>query len=193
MPIEVNNADRRRQIGEAGVRIVRKDGVAGLTVRAVAEELGGSTSLVTNYVRNRAELLDLTLESLARQWDTQVSGVAGSPKERLHQVAVWALDWTSDSSPLVAKILIRILGEKTIEVQRLATLHRELDRLHGRITEALLADDAPDPEIAADLLYLASRGAMITCVENPGDWPIDRLTRVASHLTRLLSTGRPSD
>ncbi|MGV9411519.1 TetR/AcrR family transcriptional regulator [Nocardia sp. NPDC003693] len=187
MPIEVNSSDRKQQIGLAGVRIVREHGVAGLTVRAVADALGGSTSLVTNYVRNRTQLLDLTLETLVAQWDNQIAELTGSPADKLRAVTVWALDWTGESSPLVAKILVQLLGEKTIDADRLAALHRELDRLHGRITQAMTAAGIPDPEPVADLLFLASRGAMLAQVENPAGWPADRLARAATGFTGRLT------
>ncbi|MFE6857449.1 TetR/AcrR family transcriptional regulator [Nocardia sp. NPDC057668] len=191
MPIEVNSSDRKRQIGEAGVRIVREHGTAGLTVRAVADVLGGSTSLVTNYVRTRTQLLDLTLETLVAQWDNQIADLTGSPADKLRAVAAWALDWAGDSSPLVAKILVQLLGEQTIDADRLAALHRELDRLHARITRALEAAGIPDPAPIADLLFLASRGAMVSQVENPGGWPTERLTNAAVALTRRLDADRP--
>ncbi|MFI6998356.1 TetR/AcrR family transcriptional regulator [Nocardia sp. NPDC050175] len=188
MPIEVNSADRRQQIGEAGVRIMREQGIAGLTMRAVAEALGGSTSLVTNYVRNRTQLLDLTLETLAHQWDTQLTQLTGPPDQQLRDAAALAVDWHADSGPAVAVLLIQILAEKTIDPQRLTTIHRELDLLHHRFDEVVRAADVAEPDAAADLLYLVSRGTMLTLVENLGDWPADRLTRAADHLTRLLGT-----
>ncbi|MBL1076527.1 TetR/AcrR family transcriptional regulator [Nocardia sp. 2] len=193
MPVEVDSADRRRRIGEAGVRIVREHGVAGLTVRAVAAALGGSTSLITNYVRNRTQLLDLTLETLVHQWDTQVDELTGDAGQRLRRLAEWALDWNRDTGPTVAKILVQILGENAIDAQRLATLHHELDRLRGRLIAALRAAQVPDADTAADVLYLASRGAMITSVENPGDWPAERLARAADHLARTLAAGPDSE
>ncbi|MGW4124528.1 hypothetical protein [Nocardia sp. NPDC004711] len=188
MPIEVDSAERRRRIGEAGVQILRERGNASLTVRAVAEMLGGSTSLVTNFVRNRTELLDLTLETLSAQWNNELDEILGPPEQRLATTVRWALDWHSESAPLVARIMVQILADPTIDLQRLAAVHRELDHLHTVLGDAVDAAEVLEPEAATDLLHLASRGAMLTRVENPDDWPPDRITRAADLLARLLNS-----
>ncbi|AHH17682.1 transcriptional regulator TetR family [Nocardia nova SH22a] len=176
MPIEVDGSQRRRRIGDAGLRVVRAHGVAGLTVRAVAAELGGSTSLVTNYVRNRGELLALTMDSALRQWDTEAEQVTTSGG--LAELAAWAVDWYSDDGPIVTSVLLEVLAGG--DPDRLATVRRELDILYGQLRAA--THDTDDPDIAADLLYLITRGAMVTSVEDPGRWPLERLTHAATYL-----------
>ncbi|MEU1210127.1 TetR/AcrR family transcriptional regulator [Nocardia sp. NPDC005825] len=184
MPIEVDGDDRRRRIGDAGLRVVRERGVAALTVRAVAAELGGSTSLVTNYVRDRTELLGLTMDSVLRHWDAEAESLTG--KGGLAELAAWAVDWYTGDGPTVVTVLLSILTADRPDPERLATVRRELEILHTQLRAAAHAERTPDPAQAADLLYLITRGAMITSVEDPARWPLDRLTRAATHLAELL-------
>ncbi|WP_433563076.1 TetR/AcrR family transcriptional regulator [Nocardia sp. CA-151230] len=185
MPIEVDSADRRRRIGDAGLRVVRDRGIAALTVRAVAAELGGSTSLVTNYVRDRTELLGLTMDSVLRQWDTEAESLTGADGG-LAELAAWAVDWYSGDGPTVVAVLLKVLAADRPDPDRLETVRRELDILHGQLRHAARADNAEDSDLAADLLYLITRGAMVTSVEDPDRWPLERLTRAATHLVDRL-------
>jgi hypothetical protein len=54
------------------------------------------------------------------------------------------------------------------------------------MAEAARADDTDDPDMAADLLYLITRGAMITSMEDPARWPTERLARAATYLVDRL-------
>ena len=56
MPMDVNADERIRAIALATLDVASERGSAGVTLRAVAERLGGSTTLVTNYLKSRAEL-----------------------------------------------------------------------------------------------------------------------------------------
>jgi DNA-binding transcriptional regulator YbjK len=48
---------RRREILEAALRVIGRDGVAGLTHRAVADEAGVSLAATTYYFASKADLL----------------------------------------------------------------------------------------------------------------------------------------
>ncbi len=57
MPREIDVEFRARELSEATVRVILGHGVAGVTIRRVAAELGRSTTAVTHYVTDRDELL----------------------------------------------------------------------------------------------------------------------------------------
>ena len=62
MPAIVDHDERRREVAEAAFRLVAKNGLAALTVRAVAEEVGCSTAVVSHYFANKRQLLIQTYE-----------------------------------------------------------------------------------------------------------------------------------
>ncbi|HJG47134.1 TetR family transcriptional regulator, partial [Corynebacterium variabile] len=57
MPREVDTSARLQRIADATLAVAREQGTRAVTLRAVAKELGGSTTLVTNYLKTRADLI----------------------------------------------------------------------------------------------------------------------------------------
>lgn len=57
MPKIVDHDARRRELARAAWRVVGRDGLDGLTTRAVAREAGWSTGVLAHYFTNREELL----------------------------------------------------------------------------------------------------------------------------------------
>lgn len=56
MPRVVNHEARRREVAAIAARVVVKEGRAGLTVRNVAQAAGCSTTVVSHYFNDMAEL-----------------------------------------------------------------------------------------------------------------------------------------
>ena len=76
------------RIADAALAIIDRDGLAGLTVRALAQELGLGTMTLYWYVRNKEEVLDLVADRLLA--DTQVTPVVGDWREQCRQSMVEA-------------------------------------------------------------------------------------------------------
>lgn len=190
MPAEVESTERRRQIGEAALRVVRERGAAQLTIRAVAEAMGGSTSLITHYVRNRRELLILAFITVEHRWAAEEQRLADLPAaERIEHLAAWGADWSREEDEVVAALLLHLLTEAKPAPEDLAVVHHTLDAWHRELGQAAQAAGIPAPWAAADLIYLVSRGAMLSTLEHPGAWTAERLTTAAANLTRLLRPG----
>lgn len=56
MPRIVNHDQRRTEIGQAALRVILREGLAGVTIRGVAVESGWSTGALRHYFRNQREL-----------------------------------------------------------------------------------------------------------------------------------------
>ena len=65
MPKKVDHEERRRAFLEAAYRCIKRDGFAGMTVRAVAKEAGFTTGALVHYVDSMDELLVQTSEIAA--------------------------------------------------------------------------------------------------------------------------------
>lgn len=57
MPKFVDHDARRVEIVGAACRVIEREGLEGLTIRAIASEAGASTAIVTHYFENKEEIL----------------------------------------------------------------------------------------------------------------------------------------
>jgi len=62
----VDHAERRESFAAAALRVIMRDGMAGLTVRAVAAEAGFTTGALTHYFNSKDQLLIEASELSAR-------------------------------------------------------------------------------------------------------------------------------
>jgi AcrR family transcriptional regulator len=85
------------QIVEVGRRHLVTDGAAGLSLRAIARELGMVSSAVYRYVASRDELLTLLLvdaySELADEVDTARASATGGWRDEIARLAHAARDW----------------------------------------------------------------------------------------------------
>lgn len=72
MPKIVDHEQRRREIAEAVYRIAAADGVAAVSMRRVATELGLSLGAVQHYFASRDEMLDFASSDLGRRRERRV-------------------------------------------------------------------------------------------------------------------------
>ncbi|MFF8610495.1 TetR/AcrR family transcriptional regulator [Streptomyces sp. NPDC015346] len=185
MPIDVDEVQRRKEIAQATLAVAARDGARAITIRAVAKELGGSTAMVTNYVPTRMALIINAVRAAESRWRTDLEARVGEllGKERLLATVEWNLSTEPDD------LLLR-----TLWVEMLSSLHtdpngadqREPRESRQEFLDAAAAAGVPDPELAADVLFLLTRGYFISTVEDPSFWTTERATRVARAVVDTL-------
>ncbi|MBL7493128.1 TetR family transcriptional regulator [Frankia sp. AgB1.9] len=67
-----NQEAMRSRVAQAAARLVARSGIAGCTIRAVADEAGLTKSTVHYYVDNAGELVDLAVLTFLQQFAEQV-------------------------------------------------------------------------------------------------------------------------
>ncbi|MFI5892020.1 TetR/AcrR family transcriptional regulator [Actinoplanes sp. NPDC051513] len=82
MPKVVDHQQRRRELAGAVWRVITRDGVADVSIRAVAAESGWSTGALRHYFATRAELLAFACEEVIAQVTTRLTGMAVPPDPR---------------------------------------------------------------------------------------------------------------
>lgn len=85
---------RREQICRAAAVVIAREGLAGLTMRMVAEEAGVSTGMINHYFANRQDLLAKALLYVSERMQARVrAALDGLPpgRERLHALLDSAL------------------------------------------------------------------------------------------------------
>lgn len=77
-------------VAGAGLRVVERDGLEALTMRAVATELGTAATSLYRHVADRDALLVAMLEKIARGLPVEVGG--DTPRDRLYRRLLGAHD-----------------------------------------------------------------------------------------------------
>ncbi|KOX16119.1 TetR/AcrR family transcriptional regulator [Nocardiopsis sp. NRRL B-16309] len=191
MPIEVDEARRLDEIAAATIDVARERGVRSVTIRAVAERLGGSTAMITNYVSNRSELMLNALRRAEEDWTRDLEGeLDGVPaKDRLRVAARWMCTTERDDEVL-RRLRMEIASAgpsagSAIEEDRRTTSRRSHEELAALAGEA----GADDPALSADVLHLLFRGYWLSTLEDPETWSAERGARAALAVIDLLRQG----
>lgn len=177
MPRHVNAADRLALIHDAVIAITLESGFAAVTIRAVAQRIGTSTSAVTHYVESRDELLrSVVRQEIARQQAAATSVISGlEGRAALRAFIEWAVVSRDEHSQRLWLGLV--LGAATDPV-----LRAELDRFNTwwmvQIQRQIVDIGPPQPELAVDLLNILVDGLIVTAFDAGQPWPAGRRTRL---------------
>lgn len=90
MPKLIDRDERRRQVARAAWRVIRRDGVAGASIRTVAAEAGVSTGSLQHVFATRSELLRFTFRLVVDQVGARVSALPPQPSGELTAEAISA-------------------------------------------------------------------------------------------------------
>ncbi|WP_062298723.1 TetR/AcrR family transcriptional regulator [Demequina maris] len=183
MPRDVDPTQRLADIAAATIRVARSSGTHAVTIRSVARELGGSTTLVTNYLPSRAALILNALDQGRDRWQEELAAtLAGlDARDRLRAVVDWALTSTTDD-PVLRTLILEIVANAEIEPVMAEALRRESASFEELLCSAAAESGFAAPEEVADLAYLLIRGAYIASTEDPERWT-DAHVREVIHAT----------
>ncbi|MFZ3562749.1 TetR/AcrR family transcriptional regulator [Streptomyces sp. BH097] len=188
MPIEVDEAQRLDEIAAATIEVARERGVRAVTIRAVAQRLGGSTAMVTNYIPSRSALMANALRRADKEWERQeavaLEGVEGA--ERLPALLRWMCTTTHDDEVL-RRLLFEIVSEGPAAGQEVEQVRSSTARAHREAFRELAAQaGVPSACDAGDILHLLLRGYWLSTLEDPEGWPTERGIHVALAALELL-------
>lgn len=184
MPIHVDVAQRRADIAEATLAVAARAGLGGVTIRSVAAELGASTTVITNYLRTRADLLANAMELLADEWIAELDEASADldPAEALVQVMCEAVSW-DEQERIRNQFWVAVLSEPNRPKAVADQLRAESDAVRDRLAKLVEQCGHPDPAAAADQLFLFAQGAFVSMVETPTRWTPERLHAAAIAIT----------
>jgi len=166
--------DRARDIHEAALALIARGGYRALTLRSLADELGGSMTLVTYYFPTHSDLMQSVLEYQLAEFDAELRGLeqGADAVTRLQILIDWFLpndaeSWSQEHGRVL--MLSQIGGDSE-------WLRPYLDRVEERMTELLrehLRPLVPEVELAnaTDALRLGLNGIVLSAVEHPDLWP----------------------
>jgi AcrR family transcriptional regulator len=198
-------ADRRRQLVEAGLTIAERNGVAGVTVRAVAAEAEVSLGLVSYCFGSKEELTlamaTRLVEELAEHSGDAEPGTTDDPISRIVGIdgvlrgvlaGMWAqIERTPGRQLLTYEITTLALREPGLgdvarrQYQVTATIAAEILQRAARIAGVTWTRDLDE---VADLAVMALDGATLRwLVDHDSDAALARLGDVAELLAGLTT------
>jgi AcrR family transcriptional regulator len=176
VPRPVDHDERRRQIARAALKLLSSKGPEGLSMRAVARELGGSLTVVTHYYSTRRELLLDLPQQLAQDWSEDLSELeaqAATPRARLRTLLAWLLPLDRDGlQEEMARFSLLVASTDADSSEALAGFDdyvRELLRQH---VTGLVPDDAVESSV--ELFRAFTNGIVVNAVMDPVGWPASR-------------------
>lgn len=141
MPKIVDHEERRRELIEAVVRVIMRDGLERCTLRAIASESGYSGGVLAHYFEGKDDLLTATLElSHERIYARIASKLA--PLHGLEAVREFVLDNLplDDERMTETRLELVYWARAQADANVLRIQRREAGRLRSILVEAL--DDA---------------------------------------------------
>ncbi len=142
MPAKGDHETRRADVAAAVWRVLASHGFDGLTLRAVATEMGASTGLLTHYFTNKRDLVRYAHEIAAERTDTRPLRQADEPGLAALRVAL-------------------------INVLPLTPEETAMSRVWVSFWDAALGDDILSE--AQRTRYESWRGRLRTCIEAAQD------------------------
>jgi AcrR family transcriptional regulator len=190
MPRFVDHEVRKRDIVRATLEVLAESGTGGLSFRAVAARLGGSTTLVTHYFPNQDLLLAEVASHSLVLWGEEIDALdrqGKTPTERLQNLLVWLMPVTP-LGLMQERARINLLSSELLGEGHRTALEEWDVRIRSVLRnhlEELVPPDQVDRTV--ELLRVTISGVVLTVVEHPGLWPVERQLGILEHLMQLLS------
>lgn len=163
MPRQVDHAARLAAVSDAVVAIAAERGFAAVTIRAVADHLRASTSVVTHYVSSRDELLRLAVRRELEVRRAQAERAMAEGPHPLRALVRWAV---ADLQDQVHRFWLSLLIAAPTE----PVLRAELDGFNAWWGEHLRGlvqrSGVADPEVVADTLDVVVDGLVTAGFED---------------------------
>lgn len=190
MPKEVDHDKRGDEILSAVAGLVADAGLRGLTIRSLANRLGGSVSMVTHYFPTRHSLLASLGPWLLKRWESEIESLTdleGDPLVQLRSTLAWLIPLTPEAL-VEEKAGLSLLTGNERDAAAVHGLRQELDAWARELVRSHvdgLVDDA-HLEPLVDMLYAVTRGISVSACEAEGSWPPERQMSVLDDLLDLL-------
>lgn len=168
MPKIVDHDARREEIVDAVWRVISRDGIAGATTRAIAQEAGCSNGVLSHYFADKTALLHAALqigyrrtEERVNEWLRRASGLAA-----LREVLLLTVPVTREAL-LGNQVELAFLGQ-AVGDRELARQHHAIYQRFRSILRRLLLEARRAGEVAAaaDLDTIAD--ALVALIDGLG-------------------------
>ncbi|TYP88133.1 TetR/AcrR family transcriptional regulator [Blastococcus xanthinilyticus] len=198
MPRVVDAEQRRQQLAEAVWRVIRRDGVTGASVRAVAREAGTSMGALRHWFATQDQLLSFAMTLVVERARDRITAVlrAGAP---LRDQVLAVLEETlplDDERRAEGEVWLALTARALVDADLAALRDRAATELSGlcaavvdALAEAGELAEGVDAALEAERLYAVLDGLAVHAITRPSALPPARVREVlAAHLAELRDT-----
>lgn len=173
MPRVVDPYARRLEITNAAIRVLARGGTQALTLKSLAEELGGSITLVTHFFANRDELFVAITDELINSYDSllDLSDQELDAYGRLRALLIWLSPVTADDvATETGRIALIWRRDEHDSIEHFFTAME--DRMRSLLRQRL-EGMVPARDLDKSVAYLraVTNGLTLSAVEHPDLWP----------------------
>ncbi|CAN7470080.1 TetR family transcriptional regulator C-terminal domain-containing protein [Microbacterium foliorum] len=194
MPRLIDHDDRNDEIGAAAFRVLVRDGIAGLSVRKVAEEAEIATASLRRAFPTQDALRRFCFDRIRQSVAARLRAVTGDGRERAMQWMreLLPLDDTRRTELVVQLQLSRLaLTDESLRGSA-ADLHDGVRRVCSSVLRQLSESGATDPTLDPDLetarLHALLDGLALHLLWNTSDDPAGQADRVLQrHIDTLAA------
>lgn len=190
MPRYVDPEERVRDIVQASLKTLSEGGPAELTLRKIAQRMGGSITLITHYFPNREALLTAVLEYVLADADVVVEELSeiADPQERLRAALEWFLP-NDEESWVEERARVALVTHQNAE----PLIREHLQRMEPAMRAVLvkgLEDVVPSAELegTVDVVRVWVSGMALSVVEHPDMWTAERQLAALRRFIRMFSS-----
>jgi AcrR family transcriptional regulator len=202
MPKVVDHEQRRRQLGQAVWRVIRRDGIDRASVRTVAEEAGWSAGALRHYFATQSELLSFAMRLVVERIEGRLAALdrAADPREAVEQV-LYELLPLDDERRAENEVWLAFAARALIDPELRAQHHELHDELHQACASALetlaaagRANASAATALQAERLHALTDGLALHTALRPDLMSPERIVAVVRlHLDALDNEARPAE
>jgi AcrR family transcriptional regulator len=178
---------RRAQLVDAVFRIVRRDGIEHVSVRAVAAEAGLSMGSLRHYFSTQAELLAFSLTEVERRLRARLAALdhTGDPRQVLATVLGNLLPLTPQTRvehDIWLAFVGRVIADPALRSLNARVYDQTRELIHGLVRRVA----AREADLETERAYALVDGLVLHYGLRSEQWPPERLAAVLSyHLDTL--------
>ncbi|RAK28774.1 TetR family transcriptional regulator [Actinoplanes lutulentus] len=188
MPAPIDRDVRVREIRDAAFRLLSERGPAALTIRGLATELGGSSTLVTHFFANRAELLKGITESAIEDYDEEIAQLeqGADARQRLRILLEWMLP-LDEEQVRAERGRVMLIGHAESDLN-VGEFFVAMDRKMRELLRSHLTGlvDEEDVDETVEFLRVFTNGVVLSVAEHPTLWDTKRQQKLLQHTLELL-------
>jgi AcrR family transcriptional regulator len=181
MPARGDHDARRGDVAEAVWRVLASAGFDGLTMRAVAAELGASTGMLTHYFAGKQELVRYAHSIAATRTDARPMLAADAPGLAALRVALVNVLPTTPAQVAMSRVWVSFwdaaLGDKSLSRAQRERYETWRSRLRSHVADAQTRGElppTPGPDDVAVEAAAFTHGLVVQALFDPDRLPPER-------------------
>jgi AcrR family transcriptional regulator len=186
MPKIVDHEQRRRELGHAVWRVIRRDGIDHASVRPVAEEAGWSPGALRHYFATHSELLAFAMGLVVERIEGRIASLdrPTDPRQAVEQVLQELLP-LDDERRAENEVWLAFTARALIDPELRAQHNEVHDALHRACASALdtlvaagRASAGPETALQVERLHALTDGLAVHTALRPDLMPPERIVAV---------------